>query len=186
MKKIGRCLIINHYDCLTPEEYEALDTYIEMQFEKIDHPDMQYMLRHGLLFPDRVPKDWDTLPDEWEEIMETKGIVNLYDYELEKYLEKWLRLLGHAYWVLGIKQARRDLLQRCADYVYNFIFAHASGGREQKAAVAGSHPLYKKVLDRLIDEEKQLSEISGLVRKWEKVEFSISRAITNRAGKPTR
>lgn len=176
----------NPHLVLTPEQEVALNTYIEYEFKKIDEPNMNYMLQSGLLYPDRTPQEWNVLPDEWDGIMEQKGIINLEDYELEKYLERWNRLIGHAHWVLGIHEARRDLLQRCADYVKDYIFAHADGGREQKAAIAGSHPLYKKVLDRLTLAEQRCTEIKGLVIKWEKIEFSISRAITNRASRPIR
>jgi hypothetical protein len=178
--------VSNPFLCLSEEQEELLINLIENEFSKIDEPDMQHLLDSGILFPDRTPKDWDTLPDEWDAIMEEKGIINLHDHELEKYLSKWLALLGHAYWVRGIWEARKNILQRCADYVKDYVFVHAQGGREQKAAVAGSHPLYRMVLERLTVAEQRLTELQGIIYKWEKIEFSISRAITNRQGKPTR
>lgn len=174
------------FNCLTDEQYRMLEEFIDNEFKKIDEPNLNHLINAGILFPDKLPHEWNTLPDEWDYKMETMGIINLHDHELEKYLEKWLRLLGHAYWVRGIREANQGILQRCADYVRDYIFAHADGGREQKAAVAGSHPLYKKVLDRLTVASEQLSILNGIIYKWEKIEFSISRAITNRTGKPTR
>lgn len=174
------------FNCLTPEEEQALGKYITLTFEKIDDPNLDHLLKSGVLFPDRIPSHWDTLPDEWEEVMETKGIVNLEDYELEKYLEQWLRLIGYAKWVQGVKEARVNLLQNCADYVRDYIFAKAEGGREQKSAVSGSHPLFKIVNDRLTTLKSELYELNGMIYKWEKIEFAISRAITNRQGKPAR
>lgn len=176
----------NPYAFLTEEQEQMLEEFIENEFKKIDEPNMDHLLQSGVLFPDRIPSHWDKLPDEWDSIMEEKGIVNLADYELEKYLEQWLALIGYAKWVQGVREARLLILQRCADYVKDYLFAHAEGGREQKSAVAGSHPLYKKVLDRLVVAEQQLTELNGMVAKWEKIEFAISRAITNRQGKPLR
>lgn len=176
----------NPFDCITEEQYDLLDQFIQHEFSKIDEPDLSHLENSGILFPDRLPHEWNVLPDEWDALMETQGIIGLHDHELEKYLEKWLRLLGYAYWVRGIREANYHILERCANYVKDYIFAHAQGGREQKAAVAGSHPLYRKVLERLTVADEQLSVLNGMIFKWEKIEFSISRAITNRSGKPTR
>lgn len=173
----------NPFDCLRDEQYDLLEQYINMEFSKIDEPDLDHLLKSGVLFPARLPHEWDTLPDEWDTMMETQGIVNLQDHELEKYLEKWLRLLGYAYWVRGIREANFSVLDRCANYVKDYVFSHAQGGREQKAAVAGSHPLYRTVLEKLTVSEQQLSELRGMIFKWEKIEFSISRAITSRTNR---
>lgn len=176
----------NPFDCLMDEQYSLLENFIQGEFAKVDDTNLDHLTQSGVLFPDRLPHEWDTLPDEWDRLMETQGIVNLEDFELSKYLEKWLRLLGYAYWVRGIREANYNILDRCANYVKDYVFAHAQGGREQKAAVAGSHPLYRTVLERLTIAQEQLHVLNGMIYKWEKIEFSISRAITNRAGKPTR
>lgn len=174
------------YSCISNEEWQLLDQYIEMQFQKVDEPDLSHLEQAGVLFPNRLPEGWDTLPDLWDDLMEEKGIVGLQDYELEEYLEKWLRLLGYAYWVRGIRDAQVNILQRTADYVKDYIFSHAEGGRELRAAVSGSHPLYKKVLDRLSEYSEKLTTLNGMIWKWEKIEFSISRTISNRSGKSYR
>jgi hypothetical protein len=176
----------NPFDCLSDEQYDLLDQYIAKEFSKIDEPDLNHLLNSGVLFPNRLPQEWDTLPDEWDTLMETQGIIGLQDHELEKYLEKWLRLLGYAYWVRGIREANHNILERCANYVKDYVFSHAQGGREQKAAVAGSHPLYRTILERLTVANEQLTTLNGMIFKWEKIEFSISRAITNRAGRVSR
>ncbi|KZR57910.1 hypothetical protein [Pseudobacillus badius] len=176
----------NPFDCLSDEQYTLLDQFIQNEFSKIDEPNLDHLTNAGVLFPDRLPAEWNTLPDEWDNLMEVQGIIGLQDYELEKYLEKWLRLLGYAYWVRGIREANHDILERCANYVKDYVFSHAEGGREQKAAVAGSHPLYRTVLERLTLANEQLTMLNGMIYKWEKIEFSISRAITNRTGKPMR
>lgn len=165
------------------DEIGALQEYINLQFQKIDEPSMDYMLQAGLLFPDRTPSIWNQLPDEWDKVMDERGIIGLEFMELEKYLEQWNRLLGHAYWVRGIYQARQEILSRTYEYTKDYIFTRASGGREQKAAVSGSHELTKLVLDRLTDITAKLSEINGLVYRWEKIEFSITRAITVRSSR---
>jgi len=171
----------NPYLCINEEQYRLLGAYIDKEFKKIDEPNLSHLTSAGVLFPDRLPAGWDTLPDEWDNIMEVQGIIGLQDYELEKYLEKWLRLLGYAYWVRGIREANQNILERCANYVKDYVFAHSEGGREQKAAVAGSHPLYLEVLDRLSVANEQLHQLNGMVYKWEKIEFSISRAISSRS-----
>lgn len=176
-------MIKNPFDCLDDDRYNLLVTYIENEFKKIDEPDLSHLTSAGVLFPDRLPLGWDVLPDEWDRLMEMQGIVGLQDHELEKYLEQWLRLLGYAYWVRGIREANFTILERCSNYVKDYIFAHAEGGREQKAAVAGSHPLYREVLERLTVAEEQLYSLKGMIFKWEKIEFSISRSITNRGTK---
>lgn len=173
----------NPFSCLSQEQENALYSFVESEFSKIDEPNMNHLLESGILFPDRTPSEWDTLPDEWETLMEQQGIVNLQDHELEKYLEKWLRLLGHAYWVRGIRESRLSTLERCSNYIKDYVFAHSEGGREQKAAVAGSHQLYRTVLERLTVAQSQLHELNGMIWKWEKIEFSISRAITSRSGR---
>lgn len=154
-----------------------------MEFKKIDEPNLDHLLKSGVLFPARLPQDWDSLPDAWDQIMEQQGIINLQDHELEKYLEKWLRLLGYAYWVRGIREANFTVLERCAAYVKDYVFSHASGGREQKDAISGSHPLSRVVLERLTIAEQQLTELKGMIWKWEKIEFAISRAITSRSNR---
>ncbi|MEC2266539.1 hypothetical protein ACR6EC_12205 [Bacillus subtilis] len=176
----------NPFECLTDEQYTLLENFIDNEFSKVDEPNLDHLTKSGVLFPDRLPHEWDTLPDEWDRMMENQGIVNLEDHELSKYLEKWLRLLGYAYWVRGIREANFNILERCANYVKDYVFAHAQGGREQKSAVAGSHPLYRTVLERLTVAQEQLFTLNGMIYKWEKIEFSISRAITNRAGRPSR
>lgn len=168
---------------MSTEETVALEQYIQLQLAKIDEPDMNYMLQSGLLFPNRTPAHWDTLPDEWDTLMEQQGIASLNNVDLEKYLEQWNRLLGHAYWVRGIYQSRQEILSRTADFVKDYIFTRASGGREQKAAVSGSHPLYEDVLNRLMEISARLHEISGLVYRWEKIEFTITRTITSRSNR---
>lgn len=174
------------FDCLQDEQYDLLEQFIQTEFAKVDSPNLDHLLQSGVLFPNRLPHEWDTLPDEWDTMMETQGIINLQDHELEKYLERWLRLLGYAYWVRGIREANNNILEKCANYVKDYVFAHASGGREQKAAVAGSHPLYRTVLERLTVASEQLSTLSGMIWKWEKIEFSISRAITSRQNRGSR
>lgn len=168
---------------MTIDEHKLLQEYIQLQFDKIDTPDMDYMLKSGLLFPDRTPSIWNILPDEWDAVMEEKGMIGLTPVELEKYLEQWNRLLGHAYWVRGIYQSRLEILTRTCDYVKDYIFSKASGGREQKAAISGSHDLTKLVNDRLIEATARLSAINGLVFKWEKIEFTITRTITIRSNR---
>lgn len=171
----------NPFDCLSDEQYDLLDQYIQQELNKIDTPNLDHLTSAGVLFPDRLPHEWDTLPDEWDTLMEVQGIVGLQDHELEKYLEKWLRLLGYAYWVRGIREANFAILEKCASYIKDYVFSHAAGGREQKAAVAGSHPLHRIVLERLTISEEQLNVLKGMIFKWEKIEFSISRAITSRS-----
>lgn len=176
----------NPFNCLVDEQYDLLERFIDNEFSKVDEPNLDHLTNAGILFPDRLPNGWDTLPDEWDNMMEVQGIINLQDHELEKYLEKWLRLLGYAYWVRGIREANYNILDRCANYVKDYVFSHAKGGREQKAAVAGSHPLYKRVLEKLTVAEEQLSSLNGMIYKWEKIEFSISRAITSRTNRGSR
>lgn len=176
----------NPFDCLSDEQYDLLDQFIQNEFAKLDDPDLSHLTGAGVLFPDRLPIGWDTLPDEWDNMMEVKGIIGLEDFELEKYLEQWLRLLGYAYWVRGIREANLGILERCANYVKDYVFAHAQGGREQKASVAGSHPLYRTVLERLTVASERLSTLNGMIFKWEKIEFSISRTITSRSGRSQR
>jgi len=118
--------------------------------------------------------------------MEQGGIYTLSDTHLEDYLEKWLRLLGYAYWVQGLWQDRCNALTRCLDFVKDYIFTYASGGREQKSAVAGSHWLTAEILGKLNEAERKLTELNGLIKKWEETKFAISRTITNRQDKPSR
>lgn len=168
---------------LTTEEYSSLERYIELQFKKIDEPDLSYMDRSGLLFPNRTPAFWDTFPDEWDDVIEQRGINSMMDTDLEMYLSKWNVLLGHAYWIRGVYQSRQEILQRAYSYVSNFVFAKASGGREQKAAIAGSHPLALEVEERLSNVNRQLFEMGGLIHKWEQANFIITRTITLRANR---
>jgi hypothetical protein len=155
-------------------------------YDKANETTPQALVDAGFLFPTSKPSIADTLPDEWDALMEEKGIMGLTDVQLETYLEKWLRLLGHAYWVHSVWSDRVTVLQRLADYVKDYIFAHAEGSREQKGAIAGSHPIYLEVMEKLSEWERKRDELYGLIRKWEKIEFTISRTITNRQGKPMR
>lgn len=168
---------------MTGEEIQALQEYVEAKFRLIDEPDMQYMLQSGLLFPNRTPDIWDKLPDEWDTLMEQRGISSLSNTDLEQYLEKWNRLLGHAYWVRGIYQSRQEILSRTYDYVKDYIFTRAAGGREQKAAVSGSHEISEMVLQRVMEISAKLHQIGGLIYRWEKIEFTITRTITLRGSR---
>lgn len=173
-------------DCLTPEQEKYLLSKVKEWFDIMNDTAPQQLLNAGFLFPDKPPSNWQTLPDEWENLMEQGGIYTLSDTHLEEYLEKWSRLLGYAYWVQGLWTDRYNVLVRCRDFIKDFIFAHADGGREQKAAVAGSHWITAEILGKLTEAERKLTELNGLIRKWEEIKFSISRTITNRQGRPNR
>lgn len=155
-------------------------------FDKANGTTPDALVEAGFLFPTQAPSIAETLPDEWDALMDDKGIMGLNETQLETYLERWLRLLGHAYWVHGVWNDRVTVLERLANYVKDYVFAHAEGSREQKGAVAGSHPLYIEVVERLSEWERKRDELYGLIRKWEKIEFTISRTITNRQGRPSR
>ncbi|WP_303982886.1 hypothetical protein [Niallia circulans] len=171
----------NPFECLSEEQEQMIAQYVEGAIASVESPDVKHLPQSGVMFPDRLPSEWQTLPDEWDNLMDTVGIVNLHNHDLEKYLEKWLRLLGYAYWVRGVREGQKTILERAASYVKDYIFAHASGSREQKSAVAGSHPLYKKIMDELVKYEERVTMLSGMVYKWEKIEFTISRAISRRS-----
>lgn len=168
---------------MTLDEQIALEQYIEIQFNKVDEPNLDYMGRSGLLFPNRTPQFWDTFPDEWDDAIEQRGINSMTSTDLESYLSKWNVLLGHAYWVRGIYQSRQEILQRTHTYVADYVFSRASGGREQKAAISGSHPLTAIVLERLTEVNRQLFEIGGLIHRWEQANFIITRTITLRSNR---
>jgi hypothetical protein len=174
------------HNCLTAEQENYLIEKVREWFEIMNEAAPQQLLDAGFLFPNKPPSIWETLPDEWDALMEQGGIYTLSDTHLEEYLEKWLRLLGYAYWVQGLWNDRYNALMRCLEFVKDYIFAHADGGREQKAAVAGSHWLTAEILGRVNEAERKLTELNGLIRKWEKIEFSISRTITSRQGRPSR
>lgn len=163
-----------------------ISTIADIALSKVENIDISFLGREGILFPDTLPKEWNVLPDEWDRVMEEKGILNLHDHELSVYLERWLRLLGHAYWVRGIKEANILVLERAADHIKDIVFSSASGGREQKAAVAGSNEQFLRVDNALTECKYQLTILNGIIYKWEKIEFSISRTITNRSGRPLR
>lgn len=173
-------------EILTPEQISTLKAYIHKVLDEDEHGVISSFERAGLLFPTKKPDISDTLPDEWDRLMEEGGIRRLTDIQLEEYLEKWLRLLGYAYWVQGVWQDRVNVLERLLELVKDYIFAAAPGGREQKAAIAGSHPLTQEVLEKLIYWQRRLDRLNGLIKKWEKIEFAISRVITLRSNKPTR
>lgn len=176
----------NPYECLTAEQEQYLIDKVREWYEVMNESTPQSLLNAGFLFPDKPPSIWNTLPDEWDELMEQGGIYTLSDTKLEEYLEKWNRLLGYAYWVQGLWTDRVDVLTRCVEFVKDYIFANADGGREQKAAVAGSHWITAEMLSKLTEADRKLKELNGLIRRWEKIEFSISRTITNRQGRPVR
>lgn len=176
----------NPLNCLSPEQEDYLIGKVKEWYEVMNETAPQQLLDAGFLFPDKPPSIWDTLPDEWDNLMEQGGIYTLGEAHLEEYLEKWNRLLGYAYWVQGLWSDRFNVLTRCKEFIKDYVFAHADGGREQKASVAGSHWLTAEILSKLTESERKLTELNGLIRKWEKVEFSISRTITNRQGRPNR
>lgn len=176
----------NPLDCITPEQEDYLIGKVKEWFDVMNETAPQQLLDAGFLFPNQPPANWETLPDEWDGLMEQGGIYTLTDVNLEEYLEKWLRLLGYAYWVQGLWTDRFNALTRCKEFVKDYVFAHAEGGREQKAAVAGAHWLVAEILSKLTEAERKLTELNGLIRKWEKIEFTISRTITSRQGRPSR
>jgi hypothetical protein len=171
---------------LSQEQEDYLQGKVHEWFDVMNETAPQQLLDAGFLFPNQPPSIWDSLPDEWDALMAQGGIYTLDDVHLENYLEKWLRLLGYAYWVQGLWNDRFNVLTRCKEFIKDYVFAHADGGREQKAAVAGSHWLTAEILGKLTESERKLTELNGLTRKWEKIEFSISRTITSRSGRMTR
>lgn len=174
------------YSAISKEQEDYLLGLVDNWLHEMDKSTPRQLLSAGFLYPEGPPSIWDKLPDEWDELMDRGGITTLTDASLEEYLERWGRLLGHAYWVQGLWEDRFNVLTRAYEYVKDFIFSHASGGREQKDAVAGSHPITLQVLDMLIEAERKKTELNGLIKKWDKTEFSISRAITNRQGRSYR
>lgn len=170
-------------NCLSVEQEDYLLEKVGEWFTAMNDKAPQQLLDAGFLFPNQPPSIWETLPDEWDALMEQGGIYTLSSTNLEEYLEKWLRLLGYAYWVQGLWNDRFNVLTRCKEFIKDYVFAHADGGREQKAAVAGAHWLTAEILGKLTEAERKLTELNGLIRKWEKIEFSISRTITSRNGR---
>lgn len=175
--------VANPFGCLTQEQEQHLLDAIEAWYGQKNESVPQALYDAGFDFPSERPDIWDKLPEAWGEMMAAKGITAVTDSELEDFLEKWLRLLGYAYWVEGIWTDRFNAITRAANYIKDYIFAHAQGGREQKAAVAGAHPIYLTALHEVNDAERKLTELRGLIRHWEKIEFTISRTITNRQGR---
>ncbi|QNR70362.1 hypothetical protein IAQ67_28825 (plasmid) [Paenibacillus peoriae] len=178
--------MVNPLNCLTGEQEGYLLGKVKEWFDAMNDTAPQQLLDAGFLFPTKPPEIWTTLPDEWDEMMDQGGIYNLMDKSLEEYLEKWLRLLGYAYWVQGLWNDRYQTLTRCRDFIKDYVFAHSDGGREQKAAVSGAHWITAEVTGKLNEAERKLTELNGLIRKWEKIEFSISRSITSRQGRGNR
>lgn len=173
----------NPLECLSYEQEEYLRGKVDEWFDAMNKVAPQQLLDAGFLFPNKPPEIWNSLPDEWDDLMDQGGIYNLSDVKLEEYLEKWLRLLGYAYWVQGLWNDRYQTLLRCQNFIKDYIFAHSDGGREQKAAVSGAHWITTEVTTKLNESERKLNELGGLVRKWEKIEFAISRTITSRQGR---
>ena len=175
--------MVGPLNCLTQEQEQYLIDKVREWYEAMNERAPQQLVEAGFLFPTKPPSIWETLPDEWDALMEQGGIYTLSNTHLEEYLEKWNRLLGYAYWVQGLWQDRVNVLIRCVTFIKDYIFAHADGGREQKAAVAGSHWLTAEMLGKLTEAERKLTELNGLIRKWEETKFSLSRTITNRQGR---
>lgn len=166
---------------LTPEKEQWLYSIIERWFDKGNEEAPQKLLDAGIIFPAKPPSIYETLPDEWDELMErTGGITQLTNHQLEDYLEKWTRLLGYAYWLRGVWRDRVDTLERALQFVKDFIFKESDGGRELRGAEAGAHDVTLYVLDKLNEAKRPLNILEGKIERWEKIEFAISRAITNR------
>jgi len=165
---------------LSKEEEDYLIDKIQQWFEVMNDQTPQQLVNAGFLFPTQPPAIWETLPDEWDNLMDNGGIYNLSGVQIEEYLEKWNRLLGYAYWVHALWGDRLNALSRCLEFVKDYVFAKAEGGREQKAAIAGSYWLTAEVIGKVNEAERKHTELGGLIRKWEKIDFSISRTITSR------
>lgn len=172
---------------LDAQKETELRQYYEVWFHDLGEQAIEQVEKQGFKIPSTKTSLLDQLPDEWEHLMEHGGIVSLSDKELEEYLEKWIRVIGHAYLVQGVWNDRYQTLIRTLDFVKDFIFANLdTGSREIRDAIASSHPIFADVQTELIKHERKLNVLNSLIRKWEKIEFSISRTITNRQGRPTR
>jgi hypothetical protein len=168
-------MAINH------EQEERLYAIIERWFDNGNSEAPQKLLDAGIVFPAAPPTIYETLPDEWDNLMaNTGGITQLQNFQLEDFLEKWTRLLGYAYWLRGVWRDRTDTLERALTYVKDFIFKESEGGRELRGAEAGAHEVTLYVLDKLNEHKRPLNMLEGKIERWEKIEFAISRAITNR------
>lgn len=166
---------------LSTEQEEHLLDVIDRWFNagNVDAPNK--LLEAGIVFPAEPPSLYSTLPDDWDNLMaNTGGITQLQNFQLEDYLEKWTRLLGYAYWLRSCWRDRTETLERALQYVKDYIFKESSGGREQRGAEAGSHDVTLTVLDKLNEVKRPLTMLEGKIERWEKIEFAISRAITNR------
>lgn len=166
---------------LTNEQEDRLYGVIQRWFDEGNVEAPNKLLQAGIVFPAAPPTIYETLPDEWDNLMATTGgITQLQNFQLEDYLEKWTRLLGYAYWLRGCWRDRVDTLERALQYVKDFIHFNSTGGRELRGAEAGSHDVTYFVLDKLNESKRPLNILDGKIERWEKIEFAISRAITNR------
>ncbi|ALA07230.1 hypothetical protein SECTIM467_106 [Brevibacillus phage SecTim467] len=163
------------------EQEQRLYQIVERWFDDGNAQAPSKLLDAGIVFPVAPPKIYETLPDEWDALMDNAGgITRLQNFQLEDYLEKWTRLLGYAYWLRGVWRDRVDTLERALQYVKDYIFKEVDGGRELRGAEAGSHDVTLYVLDKLNEAKRPLNMLEGKIERWEKIEFAISRAITNR------
>lgn len=167
---------------LNQEQEDRLYSIVDRWFDKGNEEAPQKLLDAGIMFPVAPPTIYETLPDEWDNLMaNTGGITQLQNFQLEDFLEKWTRLLGYAYWLRGCWRDRVDTLDRSLNYVKDYIFKESDGGRELRGAEAGAHDVTLYVLDKLNESKRPLNMLEGKIERWEKIEFAISRAITNRS-----
>jgi hypothetical protein len=173
-------------EALTQDQYLELRGIVDKWFTSLNQTLLEEQEKAGILYPTSKPNS--SIVDEWSDLLDNKPISSLTDTQLENYLEKWSKLIGYSYWVENYYLDRVNTLTRCREFVRNkvYVYSKSLGGREIVDAYAESHQLVEEITEELNYWSRKLDLLRGSIRDWEKKEFSISRAISNRQSKPYR
>ena len=139
--------------------------------------------RAGLIIPQK-PQDAVQGIDlfaEWERMKrQYGGVANIPFAELGEFLDRWTAMIAYARWTEAIADIDQQSSREIRDTVQKQLYTVQDGGREIRAAMVATEPIYIKWENEFTEKIALFTAIRGLREGYEQRANAISREITRR------
>lgn len=139
--------------------------------------------RAGLVIP---PKPQDAVQgidlfSEWENLKKKYGgVANIPYPELGEFLDRWTSMIAYARWTEAVADIDQQSAREIRDTVQKQLYTIQDGGREIRAAMVATEPIYIKWENEFTEKVALYTAIRGLREGYEQRANAISREITRR------
>lgn len=140
--------------------------------------------RAGLIIP---PKPRDAVEGidlftEWENMKKKYGgVANIPFTELGEFLDRWTAMIAYARWAEAVADIDQQSAREIRDTISKQLYTIQEGGRELRAAMVATEPLYIKWEREFTEKQALYTAIKGLREGYEQRANAISREITRRS-----